>query len=205
MVTSIFGHDPSFEEHLSLPKDPCHLPRAERRTVELKGYLVRENTQIVDISLIDLSYDGCAISTLVPLKVGETVKVSALGRGSTAATVRWYEGRKAGLLFESVRKKTVWPRKAQRIEVCGEVNLRRQGRLTYRVRAFDLNRLGCRCEFVERPSIHERVWIKFDGLESLESIVCWVENTEIGLQFRTEVHPAVFDLLIAQLNGPSSS
>jgi hypothetical protein len=84
----MFRHHPTFEEHLSLPDDPRHLPRAERRIVELKGYLVRESKQIVDIKMIDLSYDGCAISTLVPLKVGEKVKVSALGRGSTAATVR---------------------------------------------------------------------------------------------------------------------
>jgi hypothetical protein len=204
LVTHIFKHDPFYEEHLALPEDPRHLPRAERRTVELKGYLVRENTHIVDITMLDLSYDGCAVSTLVPLTVGEKVKVSALGRGSTAATVRWYHGRKAGLLFETVRKKTIWPRRAQRIQVLGEASLRRRGRLTYRVRTFDLNCFGCRCEFVERPSIYERVWIKFDGLQSLESTVCWVENTELGLHFRNEVHPAVFDLLLAQFDGLQS-
>lgn len=200
----MFKHDPSYEEHLSLPQDPRHLPRAERRTVELKGYLVRASTQIVDITMIDLSYDGCAVSILVPLTVGEKVKVSALGRGSTAATVRWYHARKAGLLFESVRRKTIWPRKAERIGVYGEACLRRRGRLTYRVRTFDVTRFGCRCEFVERPSIGERVWMKFDGLQSLESTVCWVENSQVGLHFRTEVHPAVFDLVAAQLSAPPS-
>ena len=200
----MFKHDPVLEEHLSFPEDPRHAPRAQRRTVELRGYLVRENAQIVDVTMIDLSYDGCAITTLVPLTVGEKVKVSALGRGSTAATVRWYHSRKAGLLFESVRRKTMWPRKAERIEVLGEASLRRRGRLTYRVRTFDVTRFGCRCEFVERPSICERVWVRFDGLQSLEATVCWVENTEIGLHFRNEVHPAVFDLLVAQFNSPPS-
>lgn len=200
----MFRHDPFFEEHLSLPEDPRHLPRAERRTVELKGYVVREHTQIVDVTIIDLSYDGCAVSTLVPLTVGEKVKVSALGRGSTGATVRWYNARKAGLLFESAIKKTIWPRQAERIEVAGEALLRREGRLTYSVRTFDLTRFGCRCEFVERPSIRERVWIRFKGLQSLESKVRWVENTELGLHFRTEVHPAVFDLLVAQYSAPPS-
>jgi hypothetical protein len=198
----MFKHDPAYEEYLSLPQDLRHLPRAERRTVELKGYIVRENAQIVDITMVDLSYDGCAVSTLVPLKVGEKVKVSALGRGSTAATVRWYYGRKAGLLFETVRKKTIWPREAERIEVYGEASLRRRGRLTYRVRTYDVTRFGCRCEFVERPSIGERVWMKFDGLQSLESNVCWVENSQLGLHFCTEVHPAVFDLIVAQLSMP---
>jgi hypothetical protein len=200
-LTRIFKHDPYLEEHLTLPEDPGHLPRAERRTVELKGYLVREDAQIVDITMTDLSYDGCAVSTLVPLTVGEKVKVSALSRGSTAATVQWYRGRKAGLLFEQVRRKTIWPRRAERIAIYGEASLRRAGRITYRVRTFDVTRFGCRCEFVERPSIRERVWIRFDGLQSLESDVRWVENTEVGLHFRNEVHPAVFDLLIAQFNA----
>lgn len=204
-MTRIFKHDPFYEECLTLPQDPRHLPRAERRTVELKGYLVLENTQIVDIKMINLSYDGCAITTLVPLTTGEKVKVSALGRGATAATVKWYRDRRAGLLFECVRRKTIWPRKAQRIEVYGEAYLRRGGRPTYRVRTFDLNRFGCRCEFVERPLIGERVWIKFDGLQSLESNVCWVENTELGLHFRNEVHSAVFDLLLAQLSTSPST
>ncbi|WP_114228255.1 MULTISPECIES: PilZ domain-containing protein [Sphingomonas] len=203
-MTHAFRHDPFLEEHLSLPDDPRHLPRAERRTVELKGYLVRENCQIVDVTMVDLSYDGCAVRTLVPLTVGERVKVSALGRGSTNATVRWYRDRTAGLLFETARKKTIWPRKAERVAVFGEASLRRAGRLTYRVKSFDVTRFGCRCEFVERPSIRESVWIKFDGLQSLESTVCWVENVELGLHFRNEMHPAVFDLLVAQLSQPPS-
>ena len=36
---------------------------------------------------------------------------------------------------------------------------------------------GCRCEFIERPNIGERVWVKFDGLEAIESEVRWLKET----------------------------
>ena len=179
-------------------------PRKERRHVEVKGYIIRVNKAIVDVKLIDLSYDGCAISTDVPLMPGEKVKLSALGRGATAATVRWYKGRKAGLLFQSEPiSKQQWPRKAERLPIQAVASLRRTNRPTYRVTLFDITCYGCKTEFIERPQIYERVWIKFDGLESIESTVCWIEGFTLGMMYENPIHPAVFDMLLNWSKLPS--
>ena len=171
--------------------------REDRRTVELTAYLIRSNKQILDVKVIDLSYDGCAIRTWDELAAGEQVKLSVLGRGAINASVRWYKGRMAGLLFEPERAvRPHWPRRSERIAVEGEALLRRPGRVNYRVRVFDLSRFGCKCEYIERPTIYERAWIKFDGLESLESTVSWIEGSEVGLFYRNPLHAAVFSLLL---------
>ena len=174
--------------------------RDYRRPVELAAYLMRSDKRIVDVKVNDLSYDGCGISTLVPLKPGEKVKLSVLGRGAVNAIVRWYEPRRAGLLFQTEQvTRTHWPRKADRIHVSGEMSLRRSGRLSFRVAVADVSRFGCKCEFVERPTMYEHVMIKFDGLEMIPAVVCWVEESSLGLMFQKPLHPAVFDLLLQRL------
>jgi hypothetical protein len=163
--------------------------------------VIRSNKTIVDVKVLDLSYDGCSISTVVPLLPGERIKLSVLGRGAVSASIKWYKGRKAGLLFETGRvSRTHWPRKAERIEVSAEASLRKSGRLSFRVSTFDVTRFGCKCEFVERPAVYERVWIKFDGLDPIGSTVCWVEGSCVGLMYESPIHPAVFDMLLARLS-----
>ncbi len=61
---------------------------------------------------------------------------------------------------------------------------------------FDVSRFGCKAEFIERPALYERVWIKFDGLDLIEAIVCWVEESNLGLMYKNPIHPAVFDMLL---------
>lgn len=174
--------------------------RIERRSVELSGYLIRPTKEVVDVKVVDLSYDGCSVQTLVPLTAGEKIKLSILGRGGINGCVRWYKNRRAGLSFKPERaSRTRWPRKARRIEVSGEASLRRRGRISYRVRLFDISQIGCKCEFVERPTIYEPVWIKFDGLESLEATVCWLEDSAVGLFYRNPIHGAVFSMLLDRL------
>ena len=67
-----------------------------------------------------------------------------------------------------------------------EVALRRAGKLNFRTSVFDLSPHGCRIQFVERPSLEERVWVKFDGLKA-------------GLAFAIPIHAAVFEQLLARL------
>jgi hypothetical protein len=91
------------------------------------------------------------------------------------------------------------PRRADRIAFDGEVSLRRPGQHHYRVRVYDASPLGCKLEFVERPSLDEHVWVKFEGLEALEALVCWVEGFAVGVEFVRPIHSAVFDALVARL------
>lgn len=90
-------------------------------------------------------------------------------------------------------------RKSQRVHVAAEVMLRRAGHRGYRVRIFDVSPHGCKAEFVERPELEEHVWVKFDGLDSIEAAVCWVRGFDVGLEFENPIHPAVFSMVVARL------
>ena len=92
-----------------------------------------------------------------------------------------------------------WPRRSSRTAVDAEVILRRPGQLSFRVRVHDVSPTGCKIEFVERPKLDDRVWIKFDGLEALEASVCWVDGFVAGVALEKPIHPAVFDLLVRKL------
>jgi hypothetical protein len=174
--------------------------RPERKAVELRAYAVRPCGGILDMRVVDFCFDGCRVECDAGLIIGEELKLSLLGRGAIKARVRWSDGRNAGMQFEVERKgREHCPRQIERTGVAGEVSVRRPGRPPYRVKAFDASRFGCKCEFVERPSIGEHLWIKFDGLESLDSEVRWVEDSAVGLNFITPLHPAVFDLLLQRL------
>lgn len=95
--------------------------------------------------------------------------------------------------------RTPWPRKSDRVVVNAEVILRRVGQNNYRVRVYDTSRHGCKIEFVERPRLDQRAWVKFEGLEALEALVCWVDGFVAGVEFERPIHPAVFDLLVQRL------
>ena len=90
------------------------------------------------------------------------------------------------------------PRRSARIGLSAEIKLRRAGQSGYRVKIHDVSVDGCKAEFVERPELNERVWVKFQGLEALEAIVCWVRGFEVGLEFENGIHPAVFELLVSK-------
>jgi PilZ domain-containing protein len=178
--------------------------REARRAVEMRGYIVRANNEIVDVRILDLSYNGCGVETIVPLPVGERVHLSALGRGAVWATVQWYRARKAGLLFLPAKvPDKANGKRASRTAISAEALLRRTGKRSFRVTAFDLSTTGCKCEFVERPNIHERVWLKFAGLESLEAEVAWISGFHVGLTFCNPIHSAVFDMLVERLRCSS--
>jgi hypothetical protein len=173
--------------------------REERRAVELRGFIVRESGEVIDIRVIDLSYSGCAIETVAPLVPDERVKLSVLGRGNVTAKVRWYEGRKAGLLFFS--EQAAETERPPRTSIAVEAFLRRAGKPSYRVATTDLSAAGCKCEFVDRPEMGETVWIKFGSLQALEAKVSWIAGFNAGLNFCTPIHPAVFEMLVQQLGA----
>ncbi len=93
------------------------------------------------------------------------------------------------------------PRRGPRVGLDADVFLRRSGQNTYQAGVFDLSQHGCRVEFVERPTFDEIVWVRFEGLESLEARVCWVKGFSAGLEFKSAVHFAVFGMLAERLGG----
>ena len=92
-----------------------------------------------------------------------------------------------------------YERRSDRVAVNAEVALRRSSQLNYRVHAYDVSPHGCRLEFVERPELDERVWVKFEGLSAIEGLVCWIDGFLVGIEFVQPIYPAVFDALVPRL------
>ena len=82
-------------------------------------------------------------------------------------------------------------RRSAREPIVAEVMLRRTGQVGFRVRLNDISPQGCRFEFVDRPALNERVWVKLEGMDSLVAIVCWVDGPWAGVRFERPIHPAV--------------
>ncbi len=175
--------------------------RGERRPVQLRGYIVRENGENIDVTVLDLSYDGCGISCPSELFAGEALKLSVLRRGAICAHVRWYADGRAGIVFDPDpgETKAEWPRSSERIAVTAKLTLRRDGRTARSVAVLDASPDGCKVAYADKPSIDDRVWVRFDGLEALEALVVWADALSAGLRFMKPIHPAVFDLLVERL------
>jgi hypothetical protein len=92
----------------------------------------------------------------------------------------------------------------ERLRVLAEATLRRDGSSNYRVQVFDVSQEGCKVEIVERPSVGEGVWLRFDGLEAMHAMVSWVAPPLAGLRFDRPIHVAVFEALMKKLSGRAS-
>jgi hypothetical protein len=184
------------------PAAEAQVERSERRPVTLRGHAVRSDLSMIEVSVVDLSYDGCGIETETALTPGEAIRIGVLKRGVIDAHVRWVLNGKAGVAFspeaEEVEEQRHRERQSERVALEADVMIRRLGKLSYRVRVFDASPHGCRVEFIERPAIGELVRIKFDGLQPIDARTCWIEDHCAGVEFDRPIHPAVFDLLVAR-------
>lgn len=177
-------------------------PRELRKAVRLPGHAIGSDGTSLPITLLDLSHDGCKIATPVALKPGTSLKLSVLPIGDLNAEVRWSTERTAGLSFnvQKTPETEYQPREHQRRAVNAEVLLRQSGRQRYSTRLLDLSPVGCRIEFVEKPRLGDRLWVKIGNLDALEGEVRWIEGHVGGMEFLHTIHPAVFDLLLESLD-----
>jgi hypothetical protein len=177
--------------------------RRERRPVRLGAYGVLEDGQTVEVAVLDLSYEGCAIACQFELTPGERIKLYVLRRGAIAATVHWAKDGKAGLVFDASTEpvRQHWPRRCERVTIDAEMAMRRLGQANFTVRVADLSPDGCKVELIDRPGVDEPVLIRFKGLEVMPAEVCWVDGAWAGLRFEKRMHPAVFELLLERLGG----
>ena len=182
------------EESSALPN------RQERRTVALAGHLVQPNGAVLDVHVLDFSYNGCQVAVPRFVIAGDQVQLSVPNRGAIAATVRWCKGGRAGLRFhdEPVAKAEV-ERSAERMPAAIEAQLRRVGHLAYTVSLRDVSPEGCKVELVERPLVGEVMHLKLPGLETVEARARWVDGYVAGLKFKHPFHPAVFSMMLDRL------
>jgi hypothetical protein len=192
-----------FAEEGSLP-----LQRRERRQASLSAYATRLDGSVVELTVVDLSAEGCGVLCPSGLQAGERLNLAVLRRGSAGAVVRWADGGRAGLAFTSeivLAGSATKPRRHDRVSVDGEVAMRRAGKLQFRVHIYDLSPEGCKAEFIDRPELGEQLWIKFDGMEALDAQVCWIVGSKAGLCFERPIHSAVFNMLVARFGGRAAA
>jgi hypothetical protein len=154
----------------------------------------------------DLSYDGCEISCDDVFQVGEQVRLSVIARGAIRAHVRWTEKGKLGLRFGLPEEPPppVFERVVERTLSEATVHVRRRGGKGFKVPVFDASPEGCRVGDVDRYQVDEPIWVRFPGLEPIETRLCWRGEVAAGLRFVKAVHPAVFDLLLTRLRFSAS-
>jgi hypothetical protein len=87
----------------------------------------------------------------------------------------------------------------RRVALNSEVVVRRIGGFNFQVALREVSRRGCRVELIEPCEVGDAVITRFPQLEPLGSRVCWTEGTTTGVEFTTNIHPAVFDHLLARL------
>ena len=87
----------------------------------------------------------------------------------------------------------------RRVALNSEVVVRRIGGFNFQVALREVSRRGCRVELIEPCEVGDAVITRFPQLEPLGSRVCWTHGTTTGVEFTTNIHPAVFDHLLARL------
>jgi len=92
----------------------------------------------------------------------------------------------------------------RRVALNSEVVVRRIGGFNFQVALREVSRRGCRVELIEPCEVGDSVITRFPQLEPLGSRVCWTQGTTTGIEFTTNIHPAVFDHLLARLTVPSA-
>jgi hypothetical protein len=73
--------------------------RGTRRPVTLAAHAHWSDGSSAPVTVSNLSYDGCQLTSLHQFAQGETVALSLPGRGVIHAQIRWIRNRKAGVRF----------------------------------------------------------------------------------------------------------
>jgi PilZ domain len=73
--------------------------RGARRPVRLTAQAHWPDGTAASVTVSNLSYEGCQLTSLHQFVHGETVALSLPGRGVIHAQIRWVRNRKAGVRF----------------------------------------------------------------------------------------------------------
>jgi len=91
------------------------------------------------------------------------------------------------------------PRRAKRVPLRADIDLRRSGEHRWRVNILDFSPEGCRVELPVRVKPDDIIWISLPGLESIQGTVCWVKDWEAGVEFANALYPSVFEMVRARM------
>lgn len=86
-------------------------------------------------------------------------------------------------------------RKAERVTLRADIDVRRPGDHRYKVNILDFSPEGCRIEIPIYVDEGDSIFISLPGLETIESKVRWKKDWEVGVEFLRPLYPAVFELI----------
>ncbi len=102
---------------------------------------------------------------------------------------------------ETIVSEADLPMRPTRVPLRAEVTLRRRFDHRYTVNLLDISAAGCRVELVERVQPGDLLWVTLPGMTTIEATACWTEGFVAGVQFKHPLHPSVFEMLAARLDG----
>jgi hypothetical protein len=73
--------------------------RSNRREVSFRAFALRADGTSLDVTVLDLSYDGCLLGSEEAFEVGERLRLLVRRRGAIDAKVCWLDGGKVGVRF----------------------------------------------------------------------------------------------------------
>jgi hypothetical protein len=121
----------------------------ERRAVALRASATRADASVVELTITDLSHNGCGVECPAPLVAGERLVLDVADRGKATALVRWADGGRAGLAFIAAAPEPAAP---EQVERRSELNARCR-RTAHPLRRADLQ-LRQPTAAASRPSIN---------------------------------------------------
>jgi hypothetical protein len=80
-------------------REPGQIKRAPRVDTRFQTRLTDSDGSIIDVTVIDISREGCRLQTDGSLRIGENVQIEVPKHGSFAAQIRWALGNEAGAVF----------------------------------------------------------------------------------------------------------
>lgn len=86
-------------------------------------------------------------------------------------------------------------RKADRVQMRADIDIRRPGDHRYRAPILDFSPEGCRIEVPVYVEPGDSVFLSLPGLETIEGKVRWVKEWLVGVEFNRPLYPAVFDMM----------
>jgi len=80
-------------------REPGFIKRSPRVDTRFETTLTDSDGNVVPVTVVDISREGCRLETSATLKIGENVRIGVPKYGDFAAQVRWALGNEAGAVF----------------------------------------------------------------------------------------------------------
>ncbi len=82
-----------------MTREPGQVKRAPRVDTKFAARLIDSDGNVVKVTVMDISREGCRLESDEILKIGEKVNIEVPKYGNFPAQIRWALGNEAGAVF----------------------------------------------------------------------------------------------------------